>query len=326
MKKRIIGFALSALLLALSFPAEAQQAKKVPRIGLLRNDTPSLSAPRIEAFRHGLSELGYIEGKNIALEYHYAEGETKRLPKLAAELVGLNVDVIVAAGPGILPVKNATKTIPIVMAQHGDPVGAGLVASLARPGGNVTGLSSLSGDLGGKQLDLLKEAFPTVSRVAVLWSRTGATNALWLEETKVAVRALQVTLQPLEVRSSDDFDPTFSAIRSERASALMVLRNAVTFTHRTRILDFVAAIRLPAMYQDREFVDAGGLMSYATEVLDLYRRVAYFVDKILKGTKPADLPVQQPTKFELMINQKTAKQIGLTIPQSMLYRADRVIK
>jgi putative ABC transport system substrate-binding protein len=277
-----------------------------------------------------MKELGYIEGKNIAAEYRFAEGALERLPNYAAELVRLNVDIIVAPGSGARAAKKATNTIPIVIT-YGDPVESGLVASLAHPGGNVTGLSGFVSELGGKQLELLKEAFPKVSRVAVLWwNQTNPSgigqDALLLGEMKVAAGALRVTLQALELRSLDDFEPAFSAIKGERANAVIVLRNPLTTTHRTRIVDFAAKSRLPAMYGDKEFVDAGGLMSYGVNIADLWGRAATYVDKILKGAKPADLPVEQPTKFELIINLKAAKQIGVTIPPNVLARADRVIK
>jgi putative ABC transport system substrate-binding protein len=277
-----------------------------------------------------MKELGYIEGQNIAAEYRFAEGAPERLPNFAAELVRLNVDVIVAPGSGAVAAKKATNTIPIVITL-GDPVGSGLVASLARPGGNVTGLSAFLSELGGKRLELVKEAFPRVSRVAVLWwtstNQPGPSqNALLLGDMKVAAEGLRVTLQPLELRGVDDFEPAFSAIKGERANALIALRNPLTTTHRTRIVDFAAKSRLPAIYPDGEFVDAGGLMSYGVNVPDLWGRSAVYVDRILKGAKPADLPVEQPTKFEFIINLKAAKQIGVTIPPNVLARADKVIK
>ncbi len=328
MSRRVFVFIclLATVFLTTGSLAEAQQPKKVPRIGYLSPLLPPSESTRSEAFRQGLRELGYVEGKNIFIEYRYAEGKLDRLPDLAAELVGLKVDVIMTGGPGALAAKDATKTIPIVMTDVADPVALGLVASLAHPGGNVTGLSPLAKELSGKQLELLKEAFPRVSRVAVFLDPTSRSNALSLGEIKVAAGALQVTLQPLEVRGPDDFEPAFSAIKRERAGTLIVLRNAVTFTYRARIVDFTAKSRLPAMYADSEFTDAGGLMSYGSNRADLWRRAATYVDKILKGTKPADLPVEQPMKFELVINLKAAKQIGLTIPPNVLARADKVIK
>jgi putative ABC transport system substrate-binding protein len=279
-----------------------------------------------EAFRQGLRELGYVEGQNILIQYRYAEGVEERLPNLAAELVQLNVDVIFVNGTtGTQAVKRATKTIPIVMASVTDPVGAGLVASLAHPGGNVTGVSNLL-ELSGKQLELLKEAFPKVTRVAVLWDPANTANARLLGEMKVAAGVLRIILQSLEVRSSTDFDLAFSAIKKEHASAVIVLRNVITYTYPTRIVKFTAKSKLPAMYPDRVLVDAGGLMSYGPDFLEMFRRSATYVDKILKGAKPADLPVEQPTKFEFIINLKAANQIGLTFPPNVLALADKVIR
>jgi putative tryptophan/tyrosine transport system substrate-binding protein len=274
--------------------------------------------------------LGYIEGKNITTEYRFAEGALERLPNLATELARLNVDIIVAPGSGAVAAKKATNTIPIVIT-NGDPVGTGLVASLAHPGGNVTGLSAFISELGGKQLELLKEAFPRVSRVAVFWYKQTypsgiGQDKLLLGEMKVAAGALRVKLQLLELRGLDDFEPAFLVIKGERANALIVLRSPLTTTHRATIVDFATKSRLPSMYGDREFVDAGGLMSYGVNIADLWGRAAVYVDKILKGAKPAELPVEQPTKFEFIINLKAARQIGVTIPQSVLYRADEVIK
>jgi len=322
--------ALCALLLSISLPAEAQQPKKVPRIAFLAGGSRSRDSLLIDTFWQRMKKLGYIEGQNIAVEYRYAEGALERLPNFAAELVRLNVDIIVAPGSGAVAAKKATNTIPIVIT-YGDPVGSGLVASLAHPGGNVTGLSGFASELGGKQLELLKEAFPRVSRVGVLWeNRTNPSgigqDALLLGEMKVAAGALRVTLQLLEVRDLDDFETAFSAIKEKHANALIVPRTALNSTHRTRIVDFGAKSRLPSMYGDGEFVDAGGLMSYGVNVPDLWGRAALYVDKILKGAKPADLPVERPTKFEFNVNLKTAKQIGLTIPPNVLARADRVIK
>jgi putative tryptophan/tyrosine transport system substrate-binding protein len=320
-------FNAGVLLFALCLPAEAQQAKKIPRLGWLATGSPSATPANREAFHRGLRDLGYVEGQNITIEYRFADGLDERLPNLATELVQLKVDLIVATGTsGVQAAKNATKTIPIVMGNVTEPVGTGLVASLAHPGGNVTGLSNLGSDLGGKQLELLKEAFPKVSRVAVLWDPANAGNALWLEEMKVAAGALRITLQPLEVRRPDDFKLAFSAIKRERAGAFSVLRNGLFNIYRPQIFDFAAKSRLPAMYPQSDYVDAGGLMSYGTNVDDMYRRAATCVDKILKGAKPADLPVEQPMKFEFIVNLKTAKQIGLTIPPNVLARADKVIK
>jgi putative tryptophan/tyrosine transport system substrate-binding protein len=283
--------------------------------------------PSAKAFQQGLRDLGYIEGQNIAIEYRSTEGMAERLPNLAAELVRLKVDIIVVGGsPATQAAKNATKTIPIVMANVTDPVGIGLVASLAHPGGNVTGLSNVGSDLAGKQLELLKETSSKVSRVAVLSDSAIPGNAVRLGEMKVAAETLRITLQPVDVHHPDDFERAFSAIKNEHANALSALRNPVNSNYRARIVDFAAKSRLPAMYPDREDVEAGGLMSYGPNFAYLFRHAATYVDKILKGAKPADLPVEQPTKFELVINLKAAKQIGLTIPQSVLYQADRVIK
>jgi ABC-type uncharacterized transport system substrate-binding protein len=326
MKKKITGLALSAMLCALCVSVEAQQPKKVPRIGVLHSGSPSSTAPQREAFRQGLRDLGYIEGQNIVVENRYAEGVAE-YPNLATELVRLKVDVIVASStPGAQAAKSATTTIPIVFTGAGDPVGTGVVASLAHPGGNVTGLSNLTPELAGKQMEVLKEALPKISRVAVLWETANAGNAVSLREMKVAAEALQVTLQPVEFRSPDDFEPAFSAIKKEHASALIVLRSPVIRTHRTQIVDLATKSRLPAMYPDRELVDAGGLMSYGPNPFEVYRDVARYVDKILRGAKPADLPVEQAMKVEFVINLKTAKQIGLTIPPNVLARADKVIK
>jgi putative ABC transport system substrate-binding protein len=318
---------LSTILFALCCSAEAQQTKKIPRIGILSSGSPSSSKEVVEPLEQGLRDLGYIEGQSITIEHRYAEGMAERLPDLAAELVQLKVGVIIVGGsPSTQAAMNATKTIPIVMTNANDPVGIGLVASLAHPGGNVTGLSNVGSDLGGKQLELLKEAFPKVSRVAVLSDSAIPGNALWLGEMKVAAEALRITLQPVDIHRPDDFERAFSAIKKEHASALSALWNGVNNNYRARIVDFAAKSRLPAMYPEREFVEAGGLMSYGPNFADLYRRAATYVDKILQGRKPADLPVEQPTKFELIINLKAAKQIGLTIPPNVLARADKVIK
>jgi len=327
MKKKITILTLCTLLFALSFSAQGQQPKKAPRIGILSSGSPSSSKEVVEPLEQGLRDLGYIEGQNITIEHRYAEGMAERLPDLAAELVQLKVDVIVASGsPSTQAAKNATKTIPIVMTNVNDPVEIGLIASLAQPGGNVTGLSNVGSDLGGKQLELLKEAFPTVSHVAILWDSANPGNALWLGQMKVAAEGLRITLQPVDVHGPRDIEPALSAIRKEHASGVGALRTSVTNNYRTRIVDFAAKSRLPAMYPDREFVEVGGLMSYGPNFRDLYRRAATYVDKILKGAKPANLPVEQPTKFELAINLKTANQIGLNIPPNVLARADRVIK
>jgi len=328
MRKKVISFVLCAMLLALSFPADAQQqATKIPRIGYLATVSLSAISARIEAFRQGLRELGYVEGKNIVIEWRYAEGKADRLPGLAAELVRLKVDVIVTAGaPATRRAKEATVTIPIVMTNDGDPVGTGFVASLARPGGNITGLSTLAPELSGKQLELLKEIVPRLSRVAVLGTSTRPGNAQSLRETELAAGAFGVKLQYLDVLGPKDIETAFRAASKGRAEAVLVLNSPVLISQRTQIADLAVKSRLPAMYYRREYVEDGGLMSYGVNLSDLDRRAATYVDKILKGAKPADLPVEQPTKFEFVINLKTAKQIGLTIPQSVLYRADKVIK
>ena len=317
------------MLFALCHPVEAQQPKKVPRIGYLAGSAATEST-RAEGIRVALRELGYIEGQNIAFEYRYAEGKPDRQPELAAEMVRLKVDIIVVTGGTgqTRAAKNATKTIPIVMTGTGsDPVEAGLVESLARPGGNVTGITNLGRELGGKRLELLKEAVTKVARVAVLYEPVAGSVREVKELLPVAARALGLTIQPWEVRAADGFERVFAAISKWRPDGLFVpAAGPVMTANQKRIVDFALRSRLPSMYSLRLFVDAGGLMYYGADLADSYRRVAYYVDRILKGAKPADLPVEQPTKFELVINLKTAKQIGLTIPQSVLYRADKVIK
>jgi putative ABC transport system substrate-binding protein len=310
--------------------AEAQQPKKISRIGYLSAFESARESTRYEEIRLALRERGYIEGQNIATEYRHAEGKVDRLPELAAELVRLKVDIILAASGAVTikAAKNATKTIPIVMMGPGpDPVEAGLVESLARPGGNVTGLTNLNRELGGKRLELLKEAVPKVARVAVLYdpAAPGAVREV-KEVLPVAAGALRLTIQHWEIRAADDFDRVFAAMGKQRPDGLLVAGGPLAALNGKRIAGFALKNWLPSVHTIREAVDAGGLMSYGADLADNYRRVAHYVDKILKGAKPADLPVEQPTKFELVINLKTAKQIGLTIPQSMLYRADRVIK
>jgi putative ABC transport system substrate-binding protein len=320
-------FALCSLLLAPSFPAEAQQPKKVPRIGYLGAVSPSAVSARTEAFRQGLRELGYVEGKNIVIEWRSSEGKQDRLPSLVAELVRLKVDVIITAGPqSTRAAKEATVTIPIVMAQANDPLGNGFVASLARPGGNITGLSTLAPEISGKQLELLKEIVPRLSRVAVFGNSTTPGTAQALREVEVAAGAFGVKLQYLDVRGPKDIETVFRAAGKGRADAVLVLTSFVFNPYRTEIADLAVKHRLPAIYSTPEFVEDGGLMTYSVSLTDLFRRAATYVDKILKGAKPADLPVEQPTKFELVINLEAAKQIGLTIPPNVLARADRVIK
>ena len=330
MNRKITVLTLCAMLLALCLPAEAQQPKKVPRIGYLSPLDPATDSARAEGIRLALRERGYIEGQNIAIEYRYAEGKRDRFPDLAAELVRLNVDVIVVAGErAVRAAMNATKTIPIVLAGAGlDPVEAGHVGSLARPGGNITGITSLNKDLAGKRLELLKEAVPKLARVAVIYDPTIPPSVLWVKEAlPVEARALKLSVQPWEVRSTNDVEKVFAALGKQRPDGLDVLAaGPLMRANRKRIVGFALKSRLPSMFAESESVEAGGLMSYGVDIADSYRRVAYYVDRILKGAKPADLPVEQPTKFELVINLKTAKQIGLTIPQSMLYRANKVIK
>jgi putative tryptophan/tyrosine transport system substrate-binding protein len=330
MNRKITVLTLCAMLFALCSSAEAQQPKKIPRIGYLSPLDPATDFPRSEGIRLALRELGYIEGQNIAMEYRYAEGKPDRAPELAAELVRLKVDIIVVASGDqwIRAAKNATRTIPIVMIGVGlDPVEAGYVESLARPGGNITGITNLTRELGGKRLELLKEAVPKVARVAVLYNPVTPVGVRELKEVlPVAARALGLTLQPWEVGSADDIDRVFASMGKQRPDGLYVTAGPLMNANQKRTVGLALKSRLPSVYPYREAVEAGGLMYYGASLADSYRRVAYYVDKILKGAKPADLPVEQPTKFEFVINQKTAKQIGVTIPQSLLYRADKVIK
>jgi len=324
--KRAGLFAVIITLTVCGARAEAQQPARIPRIGILIGSSASRYSARVEAFRRRLRELGYVEGKNIFIEYRYAEGKLERLPDLAAELVGLKVDVIVTTGQAVLVAKKASPTLPIVFGAAADPVGAGLVSSLARPGGNITGLSLMAQDLDGKRLELLKEAFPKVARVAFLWVPVDSRGNLALTEMEAAAKALGFKLQSLEVRSLEDFDGAFARAKTNGAHALITSASPLIDTQQRQVLDFAAKNRLPAMYHTSEYVEAGGLMSYAPNYADLWRRTADYVDKILKGAKPADLAVEQPTKFEFLVNLKTAKQIGLTIPQKVLARADKVIK
>jgi putative tryptophan/tyrosine transport system substrate-binding protein len=323
----LFRLAVCVLLLTHGFPAEAQQPTKIPRIGVLAATTPSFFSLRFDAFRQGLRELGYIDGKNISIEHRYAEGKRDRFPRLAAELVELKVDVILTAGEfGVMAAKNATSTIPIVFAVTEDAVESGLVSSLARPGGNVTGLTVLAADLGGKRLELLKESFPKAVRVAFLWPSGGPRGNVPFTEMETAAKALGLKLQSLPVRGPDDFERAFEAAKKEGVHAFVTSPTPAINAQRDRIVDFAVKNRLPAIYAAPEFVDAGGLMYYGPSYLDLFRRAATYVDKILKSVKPADLPVEQPTKFELLINLKVAKQIGLTIPPNVLARADKVIR
>jgi putative tryptophan/tyrosine transport system substrate-binding protein len=318
----LVGLALTSVHLA-----EAQQPTKIPRIGFLAAVSLSANSARFEAFRQGLRELGYMEGKNIIIEWRSSEGKADRLPALAAELVRLKVDMIVSGGStATRPAKEATNTIPIVMAQDTDPVGNGFVASLARPGGNITGLATLAPELSGKQLELMKEIVPRLSRVAVLGTSTRSGNAQSLKETELAAGAFGVKLQYLDILSPKDIETAFRAASKGRADAVLVLTSPFATSQRTQIADLAVKNRLPAIYDRAEFVEDGGLMTYSVSSTDLFRRAAIYVDKILKGAKPADLPVEQPIKFEFIINLKAAKQIGLTIPPNVLARADKVIK
>jgi len=328
MRKRFFGFALSTMLFALSLSADAQQPAKIPRIGFLSGraePTPANPDPTAAAFQQALRDLGYVEGKNILIEYRYAAGMQDRWPSLVAELVQLNVHVIVSpVGAAIRAAKQATKTIPIVMIITGDPVATGLIDSLARPGGNVTGLTRLTVDLSGKRLELLKEVVPKISRVGVLWDPTGRASP---KDYEAAARALKIQLQSLEVRGPNpDFEGVFQAAIKGRVSGLVTVRTGLNLVYRKQIADLAIKNRLPSMCEASEEVEAGGLMSYSADDDESYRRAATYVDKILKGAKPADLPVEQPMKFEFVINLKTAKQIGLTIPPNVLVRADKVIR
>jgi putative ABC transport system substrate-binding protein len=326
-KRKIFYFALCVSLLVLELSAEAQQAKKVPRLGFLSSLSPSSISARTEAFHQGLVELGYVDGKSIIIEWRYAEGNADRLKELAAELVRLKVDVIVTAGPAVnRPAKEATATIPIVLAFDNDPVGNGFAASLARPGGNITGLSTHYPEISGKQLELLKEIVPRLSRVAVLGNATIPGNAQALRETELAAKGFGVKLQYLDIQNPKEIETAFRAASKGRADAVLVLGSQVVTSYAKQFAELATKNRLPAIYWSPEFVEAGGLMAYSVSITDLFRRAATYVDKILKGTKPADLPVEQPTKFELIISLKAAKQISLTIPPNVLARADKVIK
>jgi len=315
------------MLFALCANAEAQQAGKIPRIGFLSGASPSTNVTRHEAFRQGLRELGYVEGKNIVIEYRYAEGKLDRLRGLAAELARLNVDIIVSAGPGpTRATKAATSTIPIVMAQDSDPVADGFVTSLARPGGNITGLSTFAPELGGKRLEILREVVTKLASVGVLGNSNFPGNAPAIREIELAAKVFKVQLQYLDVLGPKDIGTAFQVASKGRADAVLTLTSAILSTHRAQMIELAIKNRLPAMYHNSQFVEAGGLMAYSANLTDLFHRSATYVDKILKGAKPADLPVEQPTKFEFIINLKAAKQIRLTIPPNVLARADRVIR
>jgi putative tryptophan/tyrosine transport system substrate-binding protein len=328
MIKQVFVWVLATVFLTTVFPLEAQQVAKVPRIGYLSTGAVATDAPRIEAFRQGLRELGYVEGKNINIEYRYAEGRFERVPELAEELIRLKVDILLVSSIAAAEtVRKVTATIPIVVANAGNPFGSGLVASLARPGGNVTGLYQFSPELLGKRLELLKEVVPKVSRFAFLNAADAPAAKSMFKEAQVAAKALGVQFQLVEVKAQNpDLEGAFRIMVKERIGALVTEASGVISFHRRKILQLVEQNRMPGMHSDQEWANAGGLMSYGANRVDLYRRAAVYVDKILKGAKPAELPMEQPTKFELVINLKTAKQIGLTIPQTVLYRADKVIK
>jgi putative ABC transport system substrate-binding protein len=327
-RDKVICFTLCTLLFALCVSAEAQPQAKIPRIGYLAGTGPESPNPNIEAFRQGLRDLGYIEGKNILVEYRYSEGNPDRYPSVVAELVQLKVDVFVATSlTAIRVAKQATKTIPIVMITTQDPVAIGLIDSLARPGGNITGLTRLTRELSGKRLDILDEMVPKISRIAILWNTKSEAAVIGFKEYDAAARALKIPLQSLEVRGpSPDLESAFQAASKGLARALITVRDTVLLVYRKQIADLALKTRLPSIYEGSEFIEAGGLLSYASSDAENFSRAAVFVDKILKGAKPAELPVEQPRKFELVINLKTAKQIGLTIPQSVLFRADRVTR
>ena len=327
MKKTCICIALRALFFALSVPVYAQLPKKVPTIGLLSALSPAVVSIWVQAFQRGLRDLGYDEGKNIIIEYRYADGNVDRLSQLAAELVRLKVDVIVTGGAlTTRRVKEATSVIPIVMAQDANPVGSGLVTSLARPGGNITGLSFMSPEITGKRLEILKETVPGLSRVAVLTAARNTTDSETARELQGAAKALDVKLQILQGRNPKEIDGALTKMTNEQVGAFVVITSPVLSENRYRILNFAVKNHLPATYPNESWVESGGLMTYGTNLADLWRRAAIFVDKILKGTKPADLPVEQPLKFDFLINLKAAKQIGLTIPPQVLARADRIIR
>jgi putative tryptophan/tyrosine transport system substrate-binding protein len=324
-KAGVLLILLVVVLLAIAVIAEARPAAKVPRIGVLL--VGSAGGSGLEAFRQGLHDLNYIEGKNIIVEYRFAKGNPERIPDLAADLIHKKVDVIITGGSAQARViQKLTTTIPIILAVSGDPVGTGLAASLARPGGNITGLSMISPELSGKRLELLKEAAPKIDRVGVLWDALVPDNTLDFKTTQLAARALGLKLQSLDVRSPADLEGVFSIAAKQRLDALVVIGGGIVNSHQKRILAFEVKSRLPAIYELLWFAEAGGLMAYGVNFADLFRRAATYVDKILKGRNPADLPIEQAMKFELIINLKTAMQIGLTIPPNVLVRADKVIK
>ena len=323
----VFRFLLITVLMFSVVAAQAQELKKVPRIGFLGNSTAALEANLVGPFRDGLRDLGYVEGRNIAIEYRWAEGKYERFPALIAELIASKVDLIVTAGtPASLAVKKATSSIPLVMIAVGDPVGTGLITSLAHPGGNVTGLTSIAADLEGKRLELLREVVPTLSHVAVFWNPSSPFQVVAEKEVQAAAQLLRIKVLSLGVQAQEQFDNAFATIRRERPGALNVLADRLFLHNRARIMEHAVQNRLPGVHAYVELVEAGGLMSYGPSYPGMHRRAAYFVDRILKGAKPADLPVEQPAKFELVINLKAAKQIAVTIPPAVLYRADKVIK
>jgi ABC-type uncharacterized transport system substrate-binding protein len=326
-KGSILSILFVVVLLAIAVIAEAQQPNKIQRIGVLAPSSAYFLSSQLEAFRQALRELGYVEGQNIAIEYRYAEGKLDRLPALAGELVRLKVDIIVAAStPAALAAKNATKEIPIVFETIIDPVASGVAASLARPGGNITGVTMGGAELYGKRLELLKETIPKLTRAGILWNPTSTAAQLNLKETRAAAQPLKLEIQSLEVRSPEDIEPAFDAATRAKVSAMMITQSPPLTMYSKRIVDLAARHRLPVIYPQRQWPDSGGLMSYGSNVDDSYRRLASYVDRILKGVKPVDLPVEHSTKMELVINLKAAKQIGLTIPPNVLARADRVIR
>ena len=327
MRKKIAVFVVVLALLVSACPGEAQQPGKIPRIGFLGNSTAALEANLIGPFREGLRNLGYVEGRNILVEYRWAEGKYERFPALIAELIALKVELIVTAGtPASLAVKKAATSIPLVMIAVGDPVGTGLVASLARPGGNITGLTSIAAEFEGKRLELLREIIPGLSRVAVLWNPASQYQVVAVKGAQAAAEGLRMKLQRVGMQAAEEFDNAFAAIATERAGALIVVADRLFLHNRDRIVAFAAKRRLATVYPYVELVEAGGLMSLGPNYAEMHRRAATYVGKILKGAKPADLPVEAPLKFELVINLKAAKELGLTIPPEVLLRADRVIK
>jgi len=327
MRIKIFGIAFSALLFALSVATEAQQQAKVPKIGYLTAGSVSASSTLLESFRREFSKLGYVEGKNIAIEYRYADNKLSRLPALAKELVDLKVDVLIGTStPAVLALNNATRTIPIVFRDVSDPVGIGVIDSLARPGGNITGVTNIAAGLVGKRLELLKETIPKLSRVALVWNPQDPASAQQWKESQQPARGLALQLHSMEVSSVDKFEGALKEAIKARSAALAVTHHQLAVSYRKQIADLAAKNRLPAIYGRGDYVDSGGLMSYGTDQIEPNKRVASMVDKILKGRKPGDIPVEQPTKFDLVINLKAAKQIGLTIPPSVLFQADRVMK